>query len=155
MMSALFLCAEKGPGALDKTICEWLSFGIDILLYRSIIILMKRTFIQTQRFLKQWEALGFSDEDLLTLENMIMDNPKVGDVIPGSGGIRKMRFAMSQRGKRGGSRVCYVDFAVYETVYLMAVYGKGKKENLSENEKAELRKVVRLIEEYHERMREK
>lgn len=107
---------------------------------------MTRAFIETSLFSKQWAELGYTDNDLLVLENMILDNPKIGDVIPGSGGIRKMRFALKDRGKRGGSRVCYVDFAVYEIVYLMAAYGKGKKTNLTEAEKKELRKVVRLIE---------
>lgn len=71
---------------------------------------MTRTFIQTQEFSRQWRALGFDDEDLRHLELMIMQNPEVGVVMQGTGGLRKMRFAYEGRGKSGSVRVCYVDF---------------------------------------------
>ena len=62
------------------------------------------TFIQTQEFSRQWKALGFVDEDLRQLELMIMQNPEVGVVMQGTGGLRKLRFAYEGRGKSGRDR---------------------------------------------------
>ena len=95
---------------------------------------MKRCFIQTKQFSKQWDELGFKDDDLRRLELEILQNPKNGDVIPGTGRLRKMRFAYNDRGKSGSVRVCYVDFDRHATVYLILLYAKGNQENLSEEE---------------------
>ena len=103
-----------------------------------MLINMTRTFIETKVFTRQWTELGLSEEDLRLLQNQILEDPKVGNVIPGTGGVRKMRIAFPGRGKSGSGRVCYVDFAIYETVYLMAVYGKNRKENLTAEEKNHL-----------------
>ncbi len=107
---------------------------------------MTRTFIETTIFTRQWKELGFSEEDLRHLQNQIMDNPKIGDVVPGTGRLRKMRFAFENRGKSGSSRVCYVDFAVYETIYLMTVYQKKEKDNLSKKECNDIKRIIEQIE---------
>ena len=73
---------------------------------------MTRTFILTDEFVKRWEALGFTDDDLRRLELEIMKNPQAGAVVPGTGRLRKLRFAFGNSGKRGSSRVCYVDFVL-------------------------------------------
>ena len=75
-----------------------------------------------------------------------MDNPKIGNVIPGTGRLRKMRFAIGNSGKRGCSRVCYVDFSEFGVVYLMTVYAKNEKENLTQRECADIKKYIDLIE---------
>lgn len=107
---------------------------------------MTRTFIQTNEFLKNWEELGLTDDDLRRLEYAIMKNPKVGAVIPGTGKLRKMRFAYENRGKRSSTRVCYVDFLVYDTVYLITAYAKNEKDNLSKAECNNIRKLIDIIE---------
>ena len=107
---------------------------------------MTRTFIETTVFTRQCQALGLTEDDLEELQRQIMENPQVGKVIQGTGGIRKMRFTLPGKGKRGGSRVCYVDFVLYETVYLMTTYGKGEKTDLTETEKQNLKAVVSEIE---------
>ena len=53
-----------------------------------------------------------NDADLIRLEEMLIQNPKLGEVIPGTGSARKMRFAFQGRGKRGSARVIYVDYEV-------------------------------------------
>ncbi|WP_294024314.1 hypothetical protein [uncultured Megasphaera sp.] len=78
---------------------------------------IKRTLIQTRPFTRSWAALGFNDEDLQRLENQLLQNPKIGAVIRGTGKMRKMRFAFEGRGKSGSTRVCYVDFEIKETIY--------------------------------------
>lgn len=108
---------------------------------------MKRCFIQTKQFSKQWDELGFKDDDLRRLELEILQNPKNGDVIPGTGRLRKMRFAYNNRGKSGSVRVCYVDFDRHATVYLIVVYAKANKENLSKEECNVLRSLIQTLED--------
>ena len=106
---------------------------------------MTRTFKETPWFTKRWYELGFDDEALMVLQNMILENPETGDLIRGSGGVRKLRFAFVGRGKSGSARVCYVDFERYETVYLIAVYKKAEKENLTLQERNDIKKLVAVL----------
>jgi hypothetical protein len=103
---------------------------------------MKRTFIQTKEFSKRWDELGFTDQDLRRLEMELLDDPEIGKVIQGTGKLRKMRFAFENRGKSGSTRVCYVDFEVYETIYLITVFAKNQQENLSRSEKNDIKKAI-------------
>jgi hypothetical protein len=105
-----------------------------------------REFIYIPSFEVKWKKLGLTDDDLNRLEYCLLKNPKIGKVLEGSGGVRKMRFAFVDRGKSGSVRVIYVDFEVQKDLYLLDVFQKADKENLSKEEKNELKKVVRLIE---------
>ncbi|MCI8602299.1 MAG: type II toxin-antitoxin system RelE/ParE family toxin [Oscillospiraceae bacterium] len=108
---------------------------------------MNRTFIMTPQFDKQWEKMGLTDNDLHCLQLEILENPKVGTVIQGTGGLRKMRFALNDRGKSGGARVVYVDFVIYRTVYLIHAYPKSEKEDMTDEERKNLCKAVKQIEQ--------
>ena len=68
---------------------------------------MRLTLIQLSTFAAKWPKLRLTDEDLLSLEGLLIDNPEAGQVIPGTGGLRKLRFAPPSwhTGKRGASRV--------------------------------------------------
>lgn len=55
---------------------------------------MKREFVYVPTFEKSWKQLNLSEKDLRVLENMILDKPDIGEVIQGTGGLRKMRFAI-------------------------------------------------------------
>lgn len=107
---------------------------------------MYRTFVMTTEFDKQWKSMGLDDNDLRRLEQEIMENPKVGAVVQGSGRLRKMRFAFEGKGKSGSARVTYVDFVVHETVYLIYAYPKNEKDNLSKEERNEIKKLIDCIE---------
>lgn len=107
---------------------------------------MTRTFIQTAEFVKRWENLGFTDEDLRRLELEILKDPKVGKVIRGTGKLRKMRFAFTNEGKSGSTRICYVDFTVKRTVYLITVYSKNEKDNLTKAERNSIKKMIDILE---------
>lgn len=107
---------------------------------------IKRTFIQTHVFSKCWAELGFTGEDLRRLENQLLQNPKIGPVIRGTGRMRKMRFAFEGRGKSGSTRVCYVDFEIKETIYLLAVFAKNEMENLSQAERNKLKQQIDILE---------
>lgn len=107
---------------------------------------VKRMFIQATAFSRAWKSLGFVDEDLRRLELMLLKNPKVGDVITGTGRLRKVRFAFPNRGKSGSVRVCYVDFEEKEILYLFAVFAKNEQENLSQAECNILKKQIEILE---------
>jgi hypothetical protein len=99
-------------------------------------------FYSTFEFDRQWERMGLNDEDRRRLENEIINNPKAGVVIRGTGGLRKMRFAFEGRGKSGSIRTLYVDFVVYERIYLIYAYPKGQKDDISEDEKKLFKKII-------------
>ncbi|MCI9506050.1 MAG: type II toxin-antitoxin system RelE/ParE family toxin [Oscillospiraceae bacterium] len=106
---------------------------------------MQRTFIRLASFLKSWQALGLGEDAYATLEDMLLLNPQVGAVIEGSGGIRKVRFALPGKGKSGSVRVIYVDIVVDETIYMLYAYPKSVKENLSKAEIANFKKIVDFL----------
>ena len=63
----------------------------------------------------------------------------------GTGGIRKVRFPLDNRGKRGSVRVCYTDFAEYEITYLITAFTKNEKDSLTNEEKGVLKKLVKAL----------
>ena len=79
------------------------------------------------------------------LINFIANNPKAGDVITGTGGVRKVRFAKEGKGKSGSFRVVYYFYNTDNPIILFTVFGKGEKSNINNEDKNELRKVVTLI----------
>lgn len=106
---------------------------------------MTRTFIQTQEFSRRWDELGLDDDDLRRIELDIMNNPEKYPIMKGTGGLRKARISLDNKGKSGGARVCYVDFAFVETIYLITVYGKKEKDNLSKAERGEIKKAIGVL----------
>ncbi len=107
---------------------------------------MIREFIMMPEFDKKWANIGLNDEDLRKLQFEIFSNPKLGEVIRGTGGLRKMRFALEGKGKSGSIRVLYVDFVIYEKIYLITAYHKSQKVNLSETERKNIKKLINLLE---------
>lgn len=107
---------------------------------------MTREFVELPLFRSKWKSLGLNDADLIRLQEEILLDPKTGAVIKESGGIRKMRFAFEHRGKSGSVRIIYIDFEVYEKIYLLTAYPKNEKDNLSSSERKELRKLVEILE---------
>lgn len=71
--------------------------------------------------------------------------PKAGDLIQGTGGVRKLRWARSGRGKSGGVRVIYYFHSGALPLYLLTVFGKGEKADLSQAERNELAKLVLVL----------
>ena len=78
---------------------------------------MIRTFIQTREFSKNWDKLG----------------------------LRKIRIPFANEGKSGSARVCYVDFVVQEVIYLITVYSKSEKENLSQAERNSIKGLIEQL----------
>jgi len=103
---------------------------------------MNREFISLEIFDKLWVDLGLNDDDLKELQEHLSIYPETGEIIKKTGGVRKMRWALKSKGKRGGIRILYIDFIWYEKIYLLMVYPKSKKENITDNEKKVIRKLV-------------
>ena len=76
--------------------------------------------------------------------------PRAGDLIQGTGGIRKLRWARGGRGKSGGVRVIYYFHSDRIPLYLLTVFGKGEKADLSKGERNELAKLVDVLKRYAE-----
>ena len=107
---------------------------------------MTREFVITREFDKNWKDMGLTDDDLKILQQELILNPQKGDVIQGTSGLRKLRIAFENRGKSGSGRVCYVDFAVYEKIYLITAYPKNEKENLSKSERNAISEMIKQLE---------
>lgn len=109
---------------------------------------MKLTFAQLRSFVAAWKELGLSDEDLQVLEHELLRRPDAGKVIPGTGRLRKLRFAppRSGKGKSGGVRVIYAHFPAYNCVFLFTAYGKNVRENLDAEDKAYFADVLARLE---------
>lgn len=97
-------------------------------------------------FERQWAKMGLTDNDLKRLQYELLDSPKAGDVMQGTGGLRKVRFSFENRGKSGSTRVVYVDFAVYEKIFLITAYPKNEKDNLSQAERNAVKKLIENLE---------
>lgn len=65
----------------------------------------------------------------------------------GTGGGRKMHFAFEQKGKSGSVRIIYVDFEVYEKIFLITAYPKSEKDNLTDAERNEIKQMIHALEE--------
>jgi hypothetical protein len=103
---------------------------------------MTREFVMMPEFDRQWKNMDLGDDELRQLQETLLQNPKAGDVIQGTKGLRKIRIAFEGQGKRGGGRVAYVDFTVYETIYLITAYPKNVKDNLSKEERNKIAKMI-------------
>ena len=97
--------------------------------------------IETSIFTRQIDKLVDEDEyGLLQID--LYHRPKTGAVIPGSGGIRKMRWGFGSEGKRGGLRIIYYFIDEDDVVYLLLAYKKSKQEDLTPDQLKKLKKLV-------------
>ena len=101
-------------------------------------------FIETSTFTKQLPR-HLDDVSYAALQAFLSVHPEAGDLIRGTGGIRKIRWAMLGRGKRGGSRVIYYWQTEQDHIYLLTVYAKGVKDDLTAAEREAWRKAVEAI----------
>jgi len=107
---------------------------------------MSREFIRLPEFEKQCKHIGLTEDDVKDIESVLLLNYTAGDLIKGTGGIRKLRHALPNGGKSGGVRLIYIDFISYEKAYLITVYAKKEMDNLSQVERNELKKLVKILE---------
>jgi hypothetical protein len=106
-------------------------------------------FIYTQEFDRLAEGV-FTDEELRQVELQLMANPNAGVVIPGTGGVRKLRVALPGRGKRGSARFIYFHLASKARLYFLTLYTKNRQATLSEAGKQRVRAVADAAKEEQE-----
>jgi hypothetical protein len=85
-----------------------------------------------------------SDDEYKDMQQALIRCPVAGDIVKGSGGLRKLRWAASGRGKRGGSRVIYYWYKDTETIYMLYAYVKNRQEDITRDQ---LKMLSKLVEE--------
>jgi mRNA-degrading endonuclease RelE of RelBE toxin-antitoxin system len=104
---------------------------------------MYKIFVETSEFTK--EIVKFlNDEEYAAFQLALMKNPSAGVVIPGCGGLRKVRILdpMRRKGKRGGTRVIYLHVPEVDWILLLEIYRKAEKEDLDAAQKKVLKRVA-------------
>ena len=102
------------------------------------------TVAETALFMRQ-AAEVWDDAEREAFVSFIAWNPEAGDVIPETGGVRKVRWARSGMGTRGGTRVIYFYHSAHRPLYLLMVYAKARREDLTPDEKRNVRKLAALL----------
>ena len=87
------------------------------------------TFVETKLFTKLVQQY-LTDDEYATLQQSLIVNPEAGDVIPGSGGVRKLRWGVAGRGKRGGLRVIYFLRLRQGEIWMLTLYAKNVVDNI-------------------------
>jgi len=112
--------------------------------------------IETPDYLTDAEAAGVTRSERAVIVDFVAANPRAGDLIPGSGGARKLRFAGCGKGKSGGYRVITYFGGEDIPVFLLGVFAKGDRVNLSKAETNELRRELSgLAEDYRKGTRKR
>jgi hypothetical protein len=98
-------------------------------------------FIEAAAFTKfVYEYL--SEEEYLGLQSFLLQYPEAGKLVPGSGGVRKLRWAVSGRGKRGGVRVIYYFRRSYDEIWMLTIYSKSEIESIPSHILREIAKEI-------------
>lgn len=100
-------------------------------------------FIETPIFTRQIKQIA-TDDELRLLQKELIASPQKGDLIQSGGGLRKVRMATGSQGKSSSVRVIYF-LATEEAIYLVMAYSKSDKVSLTNIEKAELKKLTKLL----------
>ena len=97
-------------------------------------------FIETPIFTADLNEL-LTDDEYADFQRYLADNPRLGDVIQDTGGLRKIRWTANGKGKRSGVRVIYYYLTADAQIRLLLIYKKGIQDNLTEKQKKILRKL--------------
>jgi hypothetical protein len=92
------------------------------------------TIAETHAFMRMAQKI-WNEPELAALVDYIAHNPEDGDVIPGTGGVRKLRWGKTGTGKRGGARVIYFYYQMDRPLYLLLAYAKAQTTDLTPDEK--------------------
>jgi len=99
------------------------------------------SFIETRLFTRLVQEY-LDDDEYRELQKVLMDNPETGNIIPGSGGLRKVRWRAPGRGKRGGYRVIYYPRLKQGVILMLTMYPKNVAENIPAHVLRQIRKEV-------------
>lgn len=102
------------------------------------------TVVETAAYLAKARRL-LSDDERDAVVDLVAEDPECGVVLRGTGGVRKVRFAVEGRGKSGGLRVIYFFHNREMPAYLLTVFAKSRKSSLTESQKAALKRLTDII----------
>ncbi len=105
---------------------------------------LMQTIVELPEYIKQVSSL-LNDSEKQGIINYLAAHPQSGAMMKGTGGIRKFRWASGNRGKSSGVRVIYYFHNESMPLFLLTVFGKNEKANLSKTERNELAKFVNLL----------
>ncbi len=91
----------------------------------------RQEIVETPAYLKQAARIGLTPSEMVQIKLHLSENPEAGDIIKGSGGVRKVRFARPNKGKSGGVRLFTFFWTVEAPLFLMWVIAKNKQSNIS------------------------
>src|SRR5580658_1114033 len=97
--------------------------------------------VETPEFLSATRRL-LADEERALLVDYLAYNPTSGDLIPGTGGVRKLRWGLAGRGKRGGARVIYFHHDANLPLFLLTAYAKNQRDDLSQQDRNDFRQLT-------------
>lgn len=117
------------------------SFGLDLQYPSMTYTMISMVILETPIFTKQITKL-LSDDSYAQLQELVRINPESGNLIPGSGGLRKIRWKVEGQGKRGGIRVIYYWYVPREQIYMMLAYTKNQQEDLTPRQLKILKQLV-------------
>jgi hypothetical protein len=105
---------------------------------------MKALFVETPVF-ERYREIYLRDAGYRSLQNELLSDPTAGQLIPGTGGLRKLRFPDVRRGKgkRGGLRVIYFWWESGQQFWLFTIYDKDEMQDLTTQEKVQLKEILR------------
>lgn len=109
-----------------------------------------QTVVETPEFSRCAKALKISKSELQEIISYLAENPMAGDEISGSGGARKVRFARPGSGKSGGYRVITFYSGKAIPLFLLSIFAKNQKINLSQSEKNTLKRILKLMVDNYE-----
>lgn len=103
--------------------------------------------IETNGYLRDAKDAGMSDDEMTAAVDLVAADPEAGDVMQGTGGVRKARLAGRGKGKSGGYRIVHYYGGGDIPVFLLTVFGKGEKANLTQGERNALRQLTATLKE--------
>lgn len=103
------------------------------------------TVIETNAYLAAAKDAGMGEDECIAIVDLIAANPQAGDIMPGCGGARKLRYAKPGKGKSGGYRIVTYFAGDEVPVFLLTVFGKGEKASLSQGERNALATLTKTL----------
>jgi hypothetical protein len=110
---------------------------------------VRLTIIQLSTFVTDWRRLKLNDDDLRALEAIFLADPARGPTMSGTGGLRKLRFAPPSwhAGKSGATRVGYAYLPEHAAVFLVVIYSKDEKDNLTHQQRNQMKALLARVKE--------
>jgi hypothetical protein len=102
------------------------------------------TIVETPEFIRRIDKL-MDDDERAALILYLAGNPTAGDLIPGTGGVRKLRWRLEGRGKRGGARVIHFFHSAQSPLFLLTVFAKNERADLSQADRNSFRTLTKLL----------